>query len=261
MSVDEAVTAGALALAGGLGLAWWNFVLRRQVKRQEERLRYQAYHDALTDLPNRLLFTEHLSPELAQARRQSRPLAVLFLDLDHFKVINDTLGHAAGDQLLKEVAQRLRAGVRQTDTVARVGSDEFTILLPELASPVDATRVAEKLLRAVSSPVVLGGRELSVTASMGIALYPSDGDDPESLLQNADLAMYRAKDGGRNHYELSSPTLNASKASSGSPWRTASGAGSRGRNSSSITSPSSTCRRRPRSASRPSSAGPAPTGK
>ncbi|PYQ15481.1 MAG: hypothetical protein DMF79_19720 [Acidobacteria bacterium] len=168
--------------------------------------------DALTDLPNRLLFTEHLSPELAQARRQSRPLAVLFLDLDHFKVINDTLGHAAGDRLLQEVAQRLRSGVRLTDTVARVGSDEFTILLAELASPVDATRVAEKLLQAVAGPVVLGGRELSVTASIGIALYPSDGNDAESLLQNADLAMYRAKEGGRNHYELSSPTLNASKA-------------------------------------------------
>jgi len=212
LSVDQAVTAGALLLVAGLGLACWNFVLRRQVRRQEERLRYQAYHDALTDLPNRLLFTEHLSPELAQARRQSRPLAVLFLDLDHFKVINDTLGHAVGDQLLLEVAQRIRAGVRQTDTVARVGSDEFTILLAELASPVDATRVAEKLLRAVSSPVVLGGRELSLTASIGIALYPTDGKDAESLLQNADIAMYRAKDAGRNHYELSSPTLDASKA-------------------------------------------------
>jgi diguanylate cyclase (GGDEF)-like protein len=226
LSVDQAVAAGAVVLAGGLGLAGWTFVLRRQLMRQaaayrtiaealreaEERLRYQACHDALTDLPNRLLFTEHLSPELAQARRQSRPLAVLFLDLDHFKVINDTLGHAVGDQLLQEVAQRLKAGLRQTDTLARVGSDEFTILLPELASPVDATRVAEKLLGVVSSPVILGGRELSVTASIGIALYPSDGKDAESLLQNADIAMYRAKDVGRNQYELSSPTLNASKA-------------------------------------------------
>ncbi len=212
MSVDQAVAAVAMLLAGGLGLTYWNLALRRQVKRQEERLRYQAFHDALTDLPNRLLFSEHVSPELAQARRQSRPLAVLFLDLDHFKVINDTLGHSAGDQLLLEVARRLRAAVRQTDTVARVGSDEFTILLAELASPVDATRVAEKLLQAVSTPLLLAGRELSVTASIGIALYPSDGKDAESLLQSADIAMYRAKDVGRNHYELSSPTLNASQA-------------------------------------------------
>jgi diguanylate cyclase (GGDEF)-like protein len=137
---------------------------------------------------------------------------VLFLDLDHFKVINDTLGHAVGDQLIKDVAQRLRAGLRESDTVARLGGDEFSILLPELASPVDAAMIAEKLLRLVASPVTLAGRELSVTASIGIALHPSDGTDVESLLQSADLAMYRAKDMGRNHYQLSSPTLNASKA-------------------------------------------------
>jgi diguanylate cyclase (GGDEF)-like protein len=211
LSIDQAA-AVAVLLAGGLGLAYWNLALRRHVRRQEERLLYRAFHDALTDLPNRLLFTGHVSPEIAQARRNSRPLAVLFLDLDHFKVINDTLGHSAGDQVLQEVARRLRVAVRETDTVARVGSDEFTILLAELASPVDATRVAEKLLEAVSSPHLLGGRELSVTASIGIALYPSDGKDAESLLQSADIAMYRAKDTGRNHYELSSPTLNASQA-------------------------------------------------
>jgi diguanylate cyclase (GGDEF)-like protein len=226
LSVDQAATAaGLLLLAGGLGIAWI-LRLRRRVRRQaaayrriastlretEERLQYQAYHDALTDLPNRLLFSEHLSPELAQARRQSRPLAVLFLDLDHFKVINDTLGHAVGDQLLKEVAQRLKAGLRESDTVARVGGDEFAVLLPELASPADAAMIAEKLLRLVASPVTLAGRELSVTASVGIALHPSDGKDVEPLLQSADLAMYRAKEMGRNHYQLSSPTMNASKA-------------------------------------------------
>jgi diguanylate cyclase (GGDEF)-like protein len=221
LSVDQAApAAGLLLLAGGLVIAW-NLVRRQaaayrtiadSLREMEERLRYQAYHDALTDLPNRLLFTEHLSPELAQARRHSRPLAVLFLDLDHFKVINDTLGHAVGDQLIKDVAQRLRAGLRESDTVARLGGDEFSILLPELASPVDAAMIAEKLLRLVASPVTLAGRELSVTASIGIALHPSDGTDVESLLQSADLAMYRAKDMGRNHYQLSSPTLNASKA-------------------------------------------------
>jgi diguanylate cyclase (GGDEF)-like protein len=226
LSVDSSVTAGVLLLVGGLGIACWNLVLRRKVRRQatayqaiagslreaEERLRYQAYHDALTDLPNRLLFTEHLLPELAQARRQSRPLAVLFLDLDNFKVINETLGHAAGDQLLQEVARRLKTGLRESDTVARVGGDEFSILLPELSSPVDAAMLAEKLLRLVASPVTLLGRELSVTASVGIALHPSDGNDAESLLQNADIAMYRAKDMGRNHYQLSSPATSASKA-------------------------------------------------
>jgi diguanylate cyclase (GGDEF)-like protein len=225
LSIEQAAMAGVLLLAGGLGIGGWILVLRRQVRRQaaayrmladslrkaEENLRYQAYHDALTDLPNRLLFAEHLSPELAQARRKSRPLAVLFLDLDHFKVINDTLGRAVGDQLLKEVAKRLRSAVRESDTVARVGGDEFTILLAELGNPVDAAMIAEKLLRVVSGSVMLGGRELSVTASIGIALHPSDGKDAESLLQNADIAMYQAKEMGRNHYQLSSPTTNASK--------------------------------------------------
>src|SRR5260370_7141865 len=169
-----------MLLAGGLGLTYWNLAIRRQVKRREARLRSQAFHDALTDLPNRLLFSELVSPELAQARRQSRPLAVLFLDLDHFKVINDTLGHSAGDQLLLEVARRLRAAVRQTDTVARVGSDEFTILLAELASPVDATRVAEKLLQAVSTPLVLAGPKLPLTATTPTPPHPTPATHAES---------------------------------------------------------------------------------
>jgi diguanylate cyclase (GGDEF)-like protein len=222
--VDQVLTAALLAIAGGLGIACWSLVLHRRgqaavyrtladsLREAQERLRYQAHHDTLTDLPNRLLFTEHLSPELAQARRQSRPLAVLILDLDHFKVINETLGYAVGDQLLQEVAQRLRAALRETDTVARVGSDEFAVLLPELSNPVDATLIASKLLGLVAGPVQLAGRELSMTASIGIALHPSDGKDTESLLQNADIAMNRAKDAGRNHYELSSPTSSAAKA-------------------------------------------------
>ena len=171
-------------------------------KRAEEQIEFHAYHDVLTHLPNRKLFTDRLTHSLSRARRSSKSLAVMFVDLDHFKSINDTLGHEAGDELLLEMAHRLRANVRDDDTVARLGGDEFTIILAELRHPEDAVSVAEKLIKAVEQPLTIAGTSIEVSASIGIALFPDDGSDAESLLRNADSAMYRAKEAGRNTYQL-----------------------------------------------------------
>jgi diguanylate cyclase (GGDEF)-like protein/PAS domain S-box-containing protein len=178
-------------------------------KRAEAHLNYLASFDSLTHLPNRSLFYDRLRQALARDRWHRRLLAVLFLDLDRFKIINDTLGHGVGDQLLKGVAERLTASVRDGDTVTRYGGDEFTLILADVAHMEDVARVTQKILNALSKPFDLQGHELFVTASIGIALYPNDGDDPEALIKNADAAMYRAKEGGRNHYQLYSPALNA----------------------------------------------------
>ncbi|HEX2122213.1 MAG TPA: EAL domain-containing protein [Thermoanaerobaculia bacterium] len=177
-------------------------------RRAEEQIEYQAYHDALTGLPNRSLFRDRLTVALAHAKRQQAPLAVMFLDLDRFKFVNDTLGHSFGDELLRALSARLRAVVREGDTIARMGGDEFTILLTDLKRPDDAAMVAQKLLDTISHPVHLDGQELYISTSIGIALYPSDGDTAEMLLQNADGAMYRAKEAGRNSYQLCTPAMN-----------------------------------------------------
>ncbi|MBV9493942.1 MAG: EAL domain-containing protein [Acidobacteria bacterium] len=179
-------------------------------KAAEQQIEYQAYHDALTGLANRRLFQEHLTLALALAQRRSRLVAVLFLDLDHFKLVNDSLGHSIGDALLRQVANRLKASVREGDTVARVGGDEFTIVLQELAKREDAAVVAQKVLRMISEPVDVTGHRLYVTTSIGITLYPDDGDDAETLLKNADNAMYRAKAEGRNMYQMATQELNRS---------------------------------------------------
>jgi diguanylate cyclase (GGDEF)-like protein/PAS domain S-box-containing protein len=171
-------------------------------KRAEEQIEFHAYHDVLTALPNRKLFTDRLRHALGRAKRTGKTLGVMFIDIDHFKTINDTLGHTAGDELLLEMARRLRACVREDDTVARIGGDEFTIILAELRHPEDAVNVAQKVLEAVQWPLTIGGMPIVVTASVGISLYPSDGADPEALLRNADSAMYRAKEAGRNTYQL-----------------------------------------------------------
>jgi diguanylate cyclase (GGDEF)-like protein/PAS domain S-box-containing protein len=176
-------------------------------KRAEEQITRLAYHDALTGLPNRTLFKDRLSQALARARRQDRPLGVLFLDLDHFKFINDTLGHTLGDELLQEVAKRLTTCLRQDDTVARVAGDEFTILLAEISHAEIAGRLAQKIIEAVARPMMVEGHELFVTASLGVALYPNDGEDGEALLKSADAAMYRAKELGRNNYQLCTPGM------------------------------------------------------
>ena len=179
-------------------------------KRTEQQMEYQAYHDALTGLANRRLFQEHLTLALALAARKRRPVAVLFLDLDHFKVVNDSLGHTLGDALLREIATRLRSSVREGDVVARVGGDEFTIVLQELEKKEDAAAMAQRVLRIVAEPIDVDGQRLYVTTSIGIAVHPDDGEDAETLLKNADNAMYRAKAVGRNTYEMSTQELSRS---------------------------------------------------
>jgi len=171
-------------------------------KKAEVLIEYQAYHDGLTGLANRKLFRERLDMALAQARRKKRGLAVLFFDVDHFKLANDRLGHDAGDRLLQEIALRLTRTVRKVDTVARLGGDEFTLLLLDTESAEGAIRVGRKLLDAMAPPFVLGGRTISASASVGISLFPGDGDDEETLVKNADAAMYRAKELGRNNCQL-----------------------------------------------------------
>jgi diguanylate cyclase (GGDEF)-like protein/PAS domain S-box-containing protein len=171
-------------------------------KRAEEQIEFHAYHDVLTNLPNRKLFMDRLSQALTRCRRYGKSLSVMFVDLDHFKSINDTFGHTAGDELLLEMSRRLRGCVRDDDTVARLGGDEFTIILSELRHPEDAANVAEKILESVEQPLTIAETPVEVSASIGIALYPVDGQDAETLLRNADSAMYRAKEAGRNTYQL-----------------------------------------------------------
>lgn len=173
----------------------------------ERELAHRATHDGLTGLANRNLLYDRLSHELARARRDGSRAAVLALDLDRFKPVNDTLGHAAGDFLLKEVANRLRHAVRDEDTAARLGGDEFALVASELGAGDDAGRVAEKILAALAEPLVLEGQELSVSASIGIALFPDDAAAPEELLRCADAALYRAKEGGRNHWRRFAPGM------------------------------------------------------
>jgi diguanylate cyclase (GGDEF)-like protein/PAS domain S-box-containing protein len=187
----------------------WSFRDITERRRAEEKVEYQAYHDALTGLPNRLLLKDRLTQALAQMERYGAVLAVTFLDIDNFKSINDTLGHPVGDRLLQDVAERLQGCTRQSDTVARVGGDEFALIFPKLGSATDAAPMAEKVLRAFASPFLVDGHELDVTASLGVAIFPDDGDDPDVLLRNADAAMYRAKEMGRNNYQLCTPGMNA----------------------------------------------------
>ena len=173
-----------------------------------ERSEYLAYYDSLTALPNRRLFGKLLEQSLAQARRYKRSLAVLFVDLDRFKNINDTLGHDAGDLLLEEVAIRLKGCLRQSDTVARLGGDEFVILLPEATNEEDVAIVAHNILSSVSKQVSLLGQEFRITASIGISMYPSGGKDEQSLMKHADIAMYKAKEEGKNNFQFYSNDLN-----------------------------------------------------
>ncbi|MGD0128768.1 MAG: EAL domain-containing protein [Terriglobia bacterium] len=189
---------------------------RRQV---EARIQYLAYYDGLTGLPNRLMMSEHLAQALRQVRRSKRPLALLFLDLDNFKSINDALGHSLGDELLRQVADRLSQCVRSSDLVSRPGAqstnppvfrfggDEFAILLFSLQQEQDALLVVRRIMSALAAPFVIEGHELFATASIGIALSPSDGDDLRTLLRNADAAMYQAKQKGRNTFEFYTKSL------------------------------------------------------
>lgn len=171
-------------------------------KQAEDQVKYQAYHDALTGLPNRRLLMDRFAMALAQRRRDHHPLAVMFLDLDRFKLVNDTGGHAVGDELLQRVAERLTKTTREGDTVARIGGDEFIVLLPEVAGVKETCEIAERTLERFRPPWVLAGHQFNVTASIGIAMYPQHGEDSETLLKNADTATYRAKDRGRDSFDL-----------------------------------------------------------
>jgi diguanylate cyclase (GGDEF)-like protein/PAS domain S-box-containing protein len=162
-------------------------------RQAEEKVRWQAYHDPLTRLPNRVLLLDRLERILAMSKRSGEIAALLFLDLDHFKQINDTLGHAAGDRLLQVVALRLTGCLRAEDTVARIGGDEFIVLLPGLHAAEDATLVLQKITALLAEPILIDGHEMSVSASVGISLFPDDGQDAGTLLKRADAAMYQAK--------------------------------------------------------------------
>ena len=177
-------------------------------KEYETRLEFLAHHDPLTLLPNRVLFQNRCNEAFKRTRRHGHMVGLLFVDLDRFKPINDSLGHAVGDQLLQAVAQRMKACTRETDTVARGGGDEFTVLLCELRSGQDAAIVAGKLLEELATPFKLGGHELFISASIGIACYPQDGSDAATMLKNADVAMYRAKEEGRNTFRFFSAEMN-----------------------------------------------------
>ncbi len=185
-------------LAGNVSFTLENFDRSEEKEKAEERVKYLATHDHLTDLPNRAMFNQLLGFSMKTARRYRRQCAVLFIDLDRFKIINDSLGHSAGDALLVEMAGRLRSGVRASDVVARLGGDEFAVLLNEMAEPERAATTANHLLSVICKPLELSGHECRVTASIGIAMFPNDGADELALMKNADSAMYLAKQEGKN---------------------------------------------------------------
>ena len=167
-----------------------------------------AQHDVVTNLPNRLLLNDRISQAISSARRQNRAIAVIFLDLDHFKTINDSLGHATGDKLLQSVSRRLLDGVRGSDTVSRQGGDEFVILLSEIAHPQDAATSARKILLSLNLPHLIEGQDIHISSSIGISVYPEDGADAETLIKNADAAMYHAKERGRNNFQFFKVEMN-----------------------------------------------------
>ena len=183
--------------------------LAEQVQMAKDRLDHLAHHDTLTDLPNRILLQDRLSQAIELARRQGRQLAVMFLDLDQFKHINDSLGHAVGDQLLRSVTQRLVGCVRHSDTISRQGGDEFVLLLPYIEHAEDAALSAQKMLTALALPHHIDRHDLHISVSIGISIYPDDGQDAETLIKSADTAMYYAKDNGRNNYKFFEQKMNA----------------------------------------------------
>jgi diguanylate cyclase (GGDEF)-like protein len=227
-------------------------------KQSNELIWHQANYDALTALPNRNMFHDRLSQEMKKARRDGLFLALLFIDLDQFKEINDRFGHDMGDALLVEAAARIAACVRASDTLARLGGDEFVVILPGLDNVTSAERVAQQIIATLNRPFLLGGASGSVSASIGIALHPSDATDPEHLLRNADQAMYAAKNGGRNRYSYFTPDMQARR-NCGCAWRATCRWPWPTNNSKSITSPSSTCTAAPSSVPKPCCAGATPS--
>jgi diguanylate cyclase (GGDEF)-like protein/PAS domain S-box-containing protein len=198
---DERITELAHTLGSQIG----QFIARKQA---EANLQFFASHDPLTGLFNRGMFNQRLHQALAQAQRFERTLAILFIDLDGFKLVNDTLGHNAGDALLSEIAVRLRVSLREGDVTARMGGDEFVVLIEEFGEPIQVGEVAKKLLDTVSRPYLLQGQECRVTASIGIGTFPDDGRDAQTLLRSADMAMYRAKEQGKNAFRFFAPQMN-----------------------------------------------------
>lgn len=189
-----------------LGIAVAAFVVRRTYHANRERA-YLATHDPLTGLPNRLLVTDRIEQALARARRHEHPVAVMFLDLDRFKIVNDSLGHKAGDELLVEIANRLRACIRVSDTVARLGGDEFVIVIEDAVGTSDAATIAQKIIGSVGKPMQLGDHEVFSGVSIGIATYPESGANMQDLLKHADTAMYHAKEAGRNNFQFYSQEM------------------------------------------------------
>ncbi|HEX8011408.1 MAG TPA: EAL domain-containing protein, partial [Casimicrobiaceae bacterium] len=178
-------------------------------KQAEERLAHLAHHDILTELPNRSLFGDRLNQALVQARRDGSLVGILFVDIDRFKVTNDTLGHEVGDRLLRAVADRLNASLRAGDTVARFGGDEFAVILPGIDTARAAGNVAQKILTVLAKPITVAKHQVYISASIGVTVYPADSDDPEALIRNADIAMYRAKEQGGNTYQYFTQEINA----------------------------------------------------
>ncbi len=181
------------------------------IKRIEEQLRFLASYDSLTLLPNRILLNDRLQQALGRARRFQRLVALLLIDMDHFKDINDTYGHDVGDLLLKAVANRIKTNLRENDTAARLGGDEFVVVLTDVENSDSVSQVAGRIVESFSRPLIIDGHELSITASIGISLFPSDGTSAEGLFKNADQALYRAKDNNRNNYQFYSSAVSASE--------------------------------------------------
>lgn len=204
---DDSVTAfaetqlGSVNVIGGFQAHFiWNLLTR--LKQSSEQVTHLAHHDGLTALPNRILFYDRLNQAIARSRREKESFAVLFLDLDGFKAINDMYGHDVGDALLRETARRLVACVRESDTVARLGGDEFTVILSNAKERSSIERVVGGLVESIAQPFILDGRNCSVSVSIGIALYPENAGTAEQLVKQADAAMYMAKQGGKNSYRF-----------------------------------------------------------
>jgi len=183
--------------------------MEKDIADRDHRLEFLAHHDPLTQLPNRLRFNDRMQHAMAKAQRTETQIAILFLDLDRFKNINDSLGHAVGDEVLREVADRLRKTVREADTIARLGGDEFLIIIEDIKDILGAATLAQKIQAILNEPIDIDNHELTATASIGISTYPNDAVDGEGLLKCADVAMYRAKEHGRNNYQFYTPDMNA----------------------------------------------------
>lgn len=197
------------SFARSLSLALENSREMEEIRKKQEYLDYLAHFDTLTGLPNRTLFTDRVKQTISRSHRKKQQFAILFIDLDNFKLVNDNLGHSQGDALLKEAASRIAANLRENDTIARLGGDEFTVILPDLSDPQDAGLVSEKIIRAIVEPFKIDGHEIHISASVGIAVYPKDANTLEPLLANADIAMYHAKNLGKNNYQFFARDMNA----------------------------------------------------